>query len=79
MQRIYLVIRADRSVRVAKRPRLCADEIAVEINLSFPEVWGTVVSTMDINVPDFAPVVNPAAEERDRRERHTRTEERGGR
>ena len=55
--RYFLVIKADRSMRVAKRPRLSADEIAVQINLTFPKDWGKVVGNIDITVPDFAPEV----------------------
>lgn len=58
-QRVYLVIGADRRVRVAKRPQLRPDEVAVEINLTFPDTWGTVVSRVDIAVPDFTPTTNP--------------------
>ncbi len=64
VQRVYLVIRADRTVRVAKRPRLTIDEVAVEINLDYPETWGTVVSRLDIAVPDFAPTVAVEGEAR---------------
>lgn len=54
---VYLVIGADRSVRAVKRPRLGADEVAVKVNLRFPDTWGTVVGEIDITVPDFAPTV----------------------
>jgi len=55
----YLVIRADRTVRVTKRtPRLAADEVAIPINLTFPDHWGRVLTdAIDITVPDFAPEV----------------------
>jgi hypothetical protein len=54
----YLVIKADRSIRVAKRPRIQADEIAIRVNLNFPEGWGKVLTDpIDINVPDFTPEV----------------------
>ena len=55
--RVYLVIGADRSVRVAKRPRLALNEVAVEVNLRFPDTWGSIISTASVNVPDFAPTV----------------------
>jgi hypothetical protein len=55
VQRVYLVIDADRNVRVMKRPRIGMNEIAVAINLTYPSVWGRVVSTLDVNVPDFTP------------------------
>lgn len=60
--RVYLVIGADKSVRVAKRPRIQADEIAVAINLTFPDTWGRIVSpTVDLTVPDFMPTVEAAS------------------
>lgn len=49
--KVYLVVSADRRVRVAKRPQIGMDEVAMEINLNFPDGWGTVVSTMDLSVP----------------------------
>lgn len=55
VQRVYLVIGADQRVRAAKRPQIRADEVAIAINLRFPDGWGRVVSTMDVTVPDFAP------------------------
>jgi hypothetical protein len=56
----YLVIRADRTVRVTKRsPRLAADEVAIRINLEYPAHWGRVLTdAIDIKVPDFAPEVH---------------------
>jgi hypothetical protein len=54
-ERVYLVIGADRKVRAAKRPQIREDEIAIAINLTYPDTWGHVVSTLDIAVPDFAP------------------------
>lgn len=57
-QTIYLVIRADRTVRAAKRPRLMADEIALKINLDFPATWGKVLTDeVTLTVPDFTPEV----------------------
>lgn len=55
VQRVYLVIGADQKVRAAKRPQIRLDEIAIAINLRFPDHWGHVVQTIDITVPDFAP------------------------
>ena len=53
---VYLVIRADRSVRAARRPRLNKDEVAIRINLVFPDTWGKVLpEQVTITVPDFAP------------------------
>jgi hypothetical protein len=56
-QKVYLVIGPDLSVRVAKRPRVGASEIAIAINLRFPDGWGRVVQTLNVDVPDFAPEV----------------------
>ena len=56
-QTVILVIRADRSTRIAKRPRLAADEVGIRINLDFPNNWGKVVGDIDITVPDFTPEV----------------------
>lgn len=61
--RVYLVVGADRSVRAVKRPHAIRDnEVAIAINLQFPDTWGRVVSTVDIKVPDFAPVVDAGGE-----------------
>ena len=49
--KVYLVVSADRRVRVAKRPQIGMDEVAIAVNLSFPDGWGTVVSTLDLPVP----------------------------
>lgn len=58
-QRIFLVINADKSVRVAKRPQIRIDEIAFTITLRFPDNWGRVQLDADfvIDVPDFTPAV----------------------
>jgi hypothetical protein len=57
--RYLLVIRADQSVRIGKRPRIYADEIAIPIWLTFPDQWGRVLtdSPVEVTVPDFAPEV----------------------
>jgi hypothetical protein len=54
---VILVIRADRSVRVARKPRLGPDEVGVRVNLAFPSNWGKVIGAIDVVVPDFAPEV----------------------
>lgn len=56
-ERVYLVISADRKIRAARRPQIRADEVAIAINLTFPNTWGRIVQTVDLAVPDFAPVV----------------------
>jgi hypothetical protein len=55
VKRVYLVIGADRSVRAAVRPRLGCDEVAISINLRFPDTWGRVIQVLDVDVPDFTP------------------------
>lgn len=57
MERRYLIIRADRSVRcVTRMPRLAMDEIAVPLRLNFPETWGRVKpEAIVIDVPEYEP------------------------
>jgi hypothetical protein len=50
-QRVYLVVSADRRVRAAKRPQIRMDEVAIAINLRFPDTWGSVIETIDVDVP----------------------------
>lgn len=60
--KVYLIVDAQQRVRAAKRPRIGADEVAIAVNLRFPDTWGRVVATVDVTVPDFAPVIEePAA------------------
>lgn len=51
-QTVYLVVRSDGDVRVAKRPRVAADEIAVAINLTFSDGWGQITHAIDVQMPD---------------------------
>lgn len=51
----YLVIRPDQTVRVAKRPRLASDEVAIKVVLDYPPSWGKVIGEINVAVPDFAP------------------------
>jgi hypothetical protein len=51
---VTLVIGADRSVRVGKRPRIQPWEVAVRLHLHFPDSWGRTIGSLDITVPDFA-------------------------
>jgi hypothetical protein len=60
-----LVIRADRSVRVARKPRLAQDEIGIRLKIAFPEGWGTIIDTIEITAPDFQPAVALADAEGD--------------
>lgn len=56
-QRYVLVIRADRTVRVARKPRLRADEVGIAVDITYPEGWGTIVGNVDVTAPDFLPEV----------------------
>jgi hypothetical protein len=56
-QRVFLVIGADKRIRAAKRPQLRVDEIAIAIDLQFPDTWGRVITAIEVAVPDFAPTV----------------------
>jgi hypothetical protein len=64
-ERVYLVIGADRSVRAARKPRIGLDEVAIAINLTFPNTWGRAVATLNIDVPDFAPTEVEHVEDED--------------
>jgi len=57
--RYLLVVSADQKVRIAKRPHIYADEIAIPINLEYPPHWGRVLTdqAITIKVPDFTPEV----------------------
>lgn len=58
-EKYLLVVSADRKVRIAKRPRVYADEIAIPVVLEYPAHWGRVLSdqSIHIKVPDFTPEV----------------------
>lgn len=61
MQEKYLlVISADRKVRIAKRPRVYADEVAIPIYLDYPPNWGRTLTdqAITIKIPDFTPEVS---------------------
>lgn len=58
----FLIIRADRSVRVAKKTnRMQPDEVAVKIVLDFPDSWGNVIGEVSIDMPEFTPTVEYVA------------------
>jgi hypothetical protein len=59
---VYLVVRADGEVRVAKRPRLAADEVAVALNIAMPDGWGRVIATVDVAMPEPPVVTNTGQE-----------------
>lgn len=58
-EKYLLVVSATHKVRIAKRPRLYADEIAIPVYLNFPKHWGRVLTdeAIEINIPDFTPEV----------------------
>lgn len=50
----FLIIRADRSVRVAKKTnRMQPDEVAVKIVLDFPDSWGNVIGEVSIDMSEL--------------------------
>lgn len=52
---VYLVIGPDRNVRAAKRPRVADNEILIKIALNYPDNWGRITQTLNVDVPDFTP------------------------
>lgn len=62
IKKVYLIVGADQKVRVVvSAPRLSVDEVAIAINLRFPNTWGRVTQTIDLDIPDFAPVAEVKA------------------
>lgn len=58
IKKMYLVVRADQKVRIAQRPQIQPDEIAIPIHLDFPNHWGRALrDPISIKVPDFTPEV----------------------
>lgn len=57
LQTAYLVIRADRIMRIAKRPRLSWDETAIKLNVVFPDGWGKVSGELNLTLPEFTPTI----------------------
>jgi hypothetical protein len=49
---VYVVVRSDGEVKVAKRPRVARDEVAIALNLVFPDGWGQVTQSFDIEMPE---------------------------
>jgi hypothetical protein len=66
-ERVYLVIGADRSVRISRATRhrlsIRPDQVAVPIDLTYPERWGRVLDAnpLSITVPDFVPEIDVAS------------------
>ena len=61
--RKFLIVKADGEMRLAQRPRLSLDEIAIPIVVHMPEGWGKVVADqIDVHMPEppaFEPVDDP--------------------
>lgn len=63
-ERVYLVIGADRTVRVSRaakhRLSIRPDQVAIPIDLTYPERWGRVldINPLSITVPDFVPDID---------------------
>jgi hypothetical protein len=56
IKQVYLIVGADKRVRAVTRiGRLRDDEIAIRLNLTFPNTWGRVTSTLDVEIPDYTP------------------------
>jgi hypothetical protein len=60
-QVVYLVIKADRSVRVLRKLHLGLgpDEVAIPITLNFPVGWGRIqqAAALSVDLPEFVPEV----------------------
>lgn len=48
---LYVVIKNDGSARVAQKPRIGPDEVAIRLNISWPSGWGEVVKELDVQMP----------------------------
>jgi len=55
--RVYLVVDADKRVRASRRPQIKPNEVAIAVDLRFPNTWEKTVATVSADVPDFAPTV----------------------
>ena len=54
----YLVIKANQTMRVVRRlPDLSQGEVAIRLNLNFPDTWGRIVDTVEVTIPDFTPTL----------------------
>ena len=62
-----LVVRTDRTVRVARRPHLAIDEVGIDIYITFPGGWGQTVGRVNITAPEFTPTIEYREEPSDER------------
>ena len=61
--RVFLIVTASRKVRVLKRLPwdLALDEVAIPVDLVFPDGWGSVIGpALTVNVPNSVPAVQLA-------------------
>ena len=63
-EKYLLVISADRKVRISKRPRIFADEIAIPVVLEYPPNWGRVLKDEALTEIAAHPPETPEALER---------------
>ncbi len=74
IKRVFLVVKADRSLRLLKvprntwspgawRPKLAQDEVAMAIEVRFPKTWGRVLDgQVTIDVPSAVPAIEAVGE-----------------
>lgn len=55
---VFLIVKADRSVRIAKKPRINHDEVKIRVVLDFPGSWGREVAKVELKMPEFVPSVD---------------------
>lgn len=59
----YIVVSANGDVRLAKKPRLALDQVAIPLVIHMPDGWGRFVrDQIDVHmpaVPTFEPVGDP--------------------
>ena len=59
IKQVYLIVSASQKVRAVTRlTYIKDDEIAIKLNLTFPNTWGRVTQTLDVEIPDFKPVAD---------------------
>lgn len=49
--KVFVVIKSDGSVRAARNPRLGGDEVAIRLDITFPDGWGRVTQVFDVQMP----------------------------
>jgi len=56
---VFLVIKPNGDMRLTKRMRLSADEVAVRLRLEFPKSCGKEIGTVTVRLPEAIPTVTP--------------------